>query len=247
MKDPAFLFYSRDFYEGTRNLLPEERACYIDLIIYQHQNKIIPLDLKRVYMYCSGVSTEIVDFIINEKFVKSDFGYFNEKLSDVINNRIKHSEKQSINGRIGQFYKQAKKVMYETDFYLLKQNLSKHNNEQALSIVHEFYKLSYKDSFNLDEAKLKALLKHLAIAIIDIDLYNKKEIEILKNLGLVDLNWLDAVCEMYKLERKNIGNGITEFCLHLKAQGETEKTFKDFKTHFSNWVRVKQQYKLKAK
>ena len=37
MKDPAFLFYSKDFYEGTRTMLPEERACYIDLMIYQHQ------------------------------------------------------------------------------------------------------------------------------------------------------------------------------------------------------------------
>jgi len=35
MKDPAFLFYSKDFYEGTRTMLPEERACYIDLMIYQ--------------------------------------------------------------------------------------------------------------------------------------------------------------------------------------------------------------------
>ena len=32
MKDPAFLFYSKDFYEGTRTMLPEERACYIDLM-----------------------------------------------------------------------------------------------------------------------------------------------------------------------------------------------------------------------
>lgn len=245
-KDPAFLFYSRDFYEGTRNMLPEERACYIDLMIYQHQNKIIPLDLKRVYMYCSGISKETIDYVITEKFIKTDFGYYNEKLTDVVNNREKHSEKQSINGRLGQFYKQAKKLMYETDYFNLKQHLSKHSNEQALSIVNDFFKLGLKDSFNLDEAKLEALLKHLAIAIIDNNIYKKIEIEKLKILGLSDSVWLDSICELHKLERNKITFGLNEFCLHLKAQGETEKTLKDFKVHFSNWVRVKKQYQVKT-
>ena len=30
-KDPAFLFYSQDFYAGTRTMLPEERACWAHL------------------------------------------------------------------------------------------------------------------------------------------------------------------------------------------------------------------------
>ena len=48
-KDPAFLLYSKDFYEGTRMMLPEERACYVDLMIYQHQNGgFIPNDVRRI-------------------------------------------------------------------------------------------------------------------------------------------------------------------------------------------------------
>lgn len=241
-KDPAFLFYSRDFYEGTRNMLPDERACYIDLMIYQHQNKSIPLDLKRVYMYCNGISKETVDYVLAEKFIKTDTGFYNEKLTDVINNRIKHSLKQSINGRLGQFYKQAKKLMSEGDFFRLKEALSKNSNEAALGIVHDFYKLSYKDSFELDEAKLLAMLKHLAIAIIDNNIYKKIEIENLKILGLADSVWLDSICEYHTLERTKIAFGLAEFCKHIKAKGEIEKTLKDFKEHFSNWIRVKKQY-----
>jgi len=39
-KDSAFLFYSNDFYEGTRTMFPEKRACLIDLMIYQHKHQL---------------------------------------------------------------------------------------------------------------------------------------------------------------------------------------------------------------
>ena len=83
-KDPAFLFYSKDFYEGTRTMLPEERACYIDLLIYQHQNEIIPLDLKRVVLYCNGISEAMLLTTLKAKFIKTDKGWYNEKLKTVI-------------------------------------------------------------------------------------------------------------------------------------------------------------------
>ena len=75
MKDPAFLFYSKDFYEGTRMMLPEERACYVDLLIYQHQNGIIPLDLKRVLMYCNGVDEATLKATLEAKFTKTEEGW----------------------------------------------------------------------------------------------------------------------------------------------------------------------------
>ena len=236
-KDPAFLFYSRDFYEGTRNLTPEERACYIDLMIYQHQNKIIPLELKRVYMYCSGITADVVDYILTEKFVKTDLGYTNSRLNEVILNRENHSLKQSINGKIGQFYKQAKKLCSEMEYYNLKTELGRYNNETALSIVYDFYKLDYKLSLNLDEAMLKALLKHLAIAI-NINIYILDKIENLEILAISDTKWLDDVCEYNKLNRKNIALGVSQFVKHLKANGEEKKTLKDFKSHFKNWSRI---------
>lgn len=244
-KDPAFLFYSRDFYEGTRNLLPEERACYIDLMIYQHQNGIIPLDLKRVYMYCNGITKEVVDYVISIKFIKTDDGYINMKLNDVIQNRVLHSKKQSVNGKLGQFYKQSKKLLSEADFYNLKTKLSKYNNETALSIVYDFFKHSDKHSLDLNEAMLEALLKHLAIAININNIDKLYKIENLQILVLNDDNWLNSICELYKLERKNLPIGINEFILHLKATGVEEKTIKDFKQHFANWVRVKKQVKQK--
>ena len=96
-KDPAFLFYSKDFYEGTRTMLPEERACYIDLLIYQHQNGgFIPNDLKRVLMYCSGCNEATLQATLEAKFKLSDKGWVNEVLEKVMSDREEFSGKQKI-------------------------------------------------------------------------------------------------------------------------------------------------------
>lgn len=94
MKDPAFLFYSNDFYEGTRTMLPEERACYIDLLIYQHQNGSIPDDPKRLAMYCSGCSAKMVNQVLNQKFIKTDNGWVNQVMQKHTKNRSKYRPKK---------------------------------------------------------------------------------------------------------------------------------------------------------
>src|SRR5690606_20628174 len=104
-KDPAFLFYSKEFYEGTRTMLPEERACYIDLMIYQHQHEYIPNDIKRVSMYCSGIDQAILEATLKAKFKLCDKGWYNHKLSKVIDERKEFSKRQSDNGLVGQFFK----------------------------------------------------------------------------------------------------------------------------------------------
>lgn len=93
-KDPAFLFYSNDFYEGTRTMLPEERACYIDLLIYQHQHGIIPNDPKRLSMYCSGCNEETIIVVLNQKFNQMVDGWLNQKLNHLVNERSNHRPKK---------------------------------------------------------------------------------------------------------------------------------------------------------
>ena len=47
-KDPAFLFYSKDWLTGTAEYLPEEKGVYIDLLCYQHQKGSLPSDTERL-------------------------------------------------------------------------------------------------------------------------------------------------------------------------------------------------------
>lgn len=157
-KDPAFLFYSKDFYEGTRMMLPEERACYLDLLIYQHQNGDIPNDLKRLKMYCSGIDEATLEATLKAKFKLGDKGWHNQKLDDVVSERKNFKGKQSINGTVGQFWKKCKAFLSSKDFKELRQSLENTTNDE----IFDFIKNKKIEKETL-KALLEALLKHLAI------------------------------------------------------------------------------------
>lgn len=52
-KDPAFLFYSKDWLEGTAGMSPEGRGIYITLLAHQHQKKTLPVDRRELAALCS--------------------------------------------------------------------------------------------------------------------------------------------------------------------------------------------------
>lgn len=173
-KDPAFLFYGKDFYEGTRTMLPEERACLIDLLIYQHQNGgYIPNDLKRISLYCSGIDEAILTATLQAKFKLGDNGWYSERLQELTKERKEYAEKQSINGKVGQFYKQSAKKLSPKEIKLIKEQIAnkKLNNKE----LYENWISKYSDP----KAMLKALLKHLGNGSVigdeDIIVINGKE------------------------------------------------------------------------
>ncbi len=136
-KDPAFLFYSNNFYEGTRFMLPEERACYIDLLIYQHQHKYIPNDLRRLCLYCTGVVEATIQHVLETKFVLTDKGWFNAKQQKIMEDRELFSDKQSINGAVGQFWKKAKAILDAKHYLLLKDTFSGVGNPNVIEMIKD--------------------------------------------------------------------------------------------------------------
>lgn len=158
-KDPAFLFYSKDFYEGTRTMLPEERACYIDLLIYQHQNNgLIPLDLRRVLLYCNGIDLATLEATLKAKFKQTEKGYKNEKLEIITSERKEYSKKQSISGSVGAFWKKCKAILNNDEYLELRASLKGVSN----IVIYDFIENLEINNKTL-KGTLKALLKHIAI------------------------------------------------------------------------------------
>jgi uncharacterized protein YdaU (DUF1376 family) len=157
MKDPAFLFYSKDFYEGTRTMLPKERACYIDLLIYQHQHGPIPDESERMCLYCSGIDKATLKATLKAKFKLTDDGWINERLDRVATDRRAYSEGQSVNGRIGQFWKKVKAKVSAKEMRQLKTLVYDEIGKE------KFVEMMDEPKATL-EGLLEGLLKHIANA-----------------------------------------------------------------------------------
>jgi len=173
-KDPAFLFYSKAFYEGTRMMLPEERACFIDLMIYQHQHGFIPTDTKRLLLYCGGIAKATLEATLEAKFKLCDKGWYNQKLSDVMEERKEFSEKQALNGRVGQFFKKAKAELNAKDYLKLFTWLKEFNNEEKLKIINDFEEKNKAMLIPM----LEAMLKH----IVDINKDESANVDVGKDV-----------------------------------------------------------------
>lgn len=91
-KDPAFLFYSSDFLSGIVDLTMEERGQYITLLCLQHQKGHLPE--KTIRLSVGSVSVDVL-----KKFEKDESGnYFNKRLDEEVEKRVKFSESRRTNG-----------------------------------------------------------------------------------------------------------------------------------------------------
>ena len=200
-KDPAFLFYSKDFYEGTRMMLPEERACYIDLMIYQHQNGFIPIEIKRILMYCSGIDEATLKATLKAKFKLTENGWLNSRLDNEVCARENYKSGQSESGKIGQFWKKAKKFLSKKDYDQLKYTLEK-------DFIIEF--IANND---ISKGSLEGLLKHTAnedeIINKDLSNINNTEKEIFDFFNLTCIN-LPRVQLLNETRKKKINARISE-------------------------------------
>lgn len=245
MKDPAFLFYSKDYYEGTRMMLPEERACYLDLLVYQHQNEFIPNDMHRLSMYCSGISKDIIKATLEAKFKLCDKGWLNEKLSIVISERKEFSSKQSLNGKIGQFWKKSKSILNINEYNELKNILGKYTNEKLLEKISN---IDIKDEEKL-KAMLKAMLKHLEDVIEDVIVIKDKPLDytlpitenkndLIFNELSISESWLEntAMQSKAKFKPNEVKVFLKKYNDMLNVQFEIKNNKTEYCTHFINWL-----------
>lgn len=88
-KDPAFLFYSRDWLTGTSFFTFEQKGKYIDLLCAQHDHG--HLSEKQISVICRG---EIDEEVMAKFECDEDQKWFNAKLDDEIRRRKDYSIQQ---------------------------------------------------------------------------------------------------------------------------------------------------------
>lgn len=111
--DPAFLFYSKDWVSKTTEFLHEEKGIFIDLLCYQHQNKNLPTDTKRLAKIVGLSHDEFLKLwqTVSSKFKPIDTPngqrLVNQMLERVMNERSEKGATNRISGTFASVLRKA--------------------------------------------------------------------------------------------------------------------------------------------
>lgn len=230
MKDPAFLFYSKDFYEGTRMMLPEERACYVDLLIYQHQNGPIPLDLRRVMMYCSGCTIETIQHVLDQKFDKTVNGWLNKRLTIESENRSTNKPKKIASASFAGLISSNNLSKKQIDF--LKKNFN----------INDF--IVEKDILIIDESIIKSKVKEWFNNMLNQMVKNLANVNAIAN-AIEDVNSIKNENEVFDLNIQNSKKTEIENEIEILVevyQNVTGRKFKAIHTIIKNYTHWRKTY-----
>jgi uncharacterized protein YdaU (DUF1376 family) len=109
-KDPAYLFYSKDWLEGTAEMMPAEKGVYIDLLCHHHQKGSLPSDPKRLARLVGLSNDEFVSIwqSIKDKFFIDGERAYNRKLLNVMSERATTAQKNRVSGTFANIMKKLK-------------------------------------------------------------------------------------------------------------------------------------------
>jgi uncharacterized protein YdaU (DUF1376 family) len=118
-KAPAFLFYSKDWLQGTAKFMPAEKGVYIDLLSHLHQDDILPDDMLRLARMVGLTIDEFAQIwdVIKTKFVYCVElkGWTNKKLERVLEKQEFVSKRKAIGAH---FVNITKSMKIEKDLYI---------------------------------------------------------------------------------------------------------------------------------
>tara|TARA_R110000822_G_scaffold14427_6_gene50815 strand:+ start:11456 stop:12385 length:930 start_codon:yes stop_codon:yes gene_type:complete len=272
-KDPAFLFYYKDFDSDTADWEADTVGWYLRLLIFQAGNGYVPEELEELAQVSRVKFSEYEKFCdrwalrLAMKFeTLSDGKLYNVKLSKVQAERKQGAIKKSVLAVFGNYIKQsdltadAEKYIKssfhrETYFYtILDAELRKSKILKFLKNIHEEYNERY--------AKRNATVKRsqqgnaIANAIVKENINKEKggvgekeggfpelELSLLKSQIENEFSWKETVTRNMREVDSSFSLIIFEgyleqFIKTLENDDDTCKTLKDFKKHFSRWLKI---------
>jgi uncharacterized protein YdaU (DUF1376 family) len=170
-KDPAFLFYSQDFYTGTVFMSDEQVGKYVRLLCLQHQTG--HLEEKHMLNICKTYDVDIFS-----KFVRDNDGkYYNERLEKEIVRRVSYCESRRKNKLTEKTYVKHMETETETETITITDTIINYNG--ILENFHLYCDRMSKVSKLSDQRK-----KHISGRFKEFD-YDTI-IEVLKKAGKSD-------------------------------------------------------------
>jgi len=259
-KDFYFKFFFKDWLVSTQGMDAEVRGWYITLLCHQADKHRLPMDLETLAELAGVKVSQFERFkdcfkrTLKHKFTETESGeLYNIKMDSVINDRKKDHSIQSKRATIGVFIKRMRKnhQFEETQW----------GDFSAGLMECDFEGLNNKEKYNVLNQRFKRMLE----AVINNSnsnsnsncIYNSKEkegvgektsgtelnLEDLKSQLQNEFTWKETICRNMKeveveFSTETFDLFLDQFFKVIGNDGETEKTVKDSKKHFSRWLNL---------
>lgn len=124
-RDPAFLFYSKDWIEGTAELSPDVKGVFIDLLAYQHRRDTLPNNTEALARMARMSHEDFLKIwsVLQDKFEVIENRLVNRKLTKVMTERLEKGWKNTITGtfasilRLGNYSKEQYQILKKSFRY----------------------------------------------------------------------------------------------------------------------------------
>lgn len=235
-KDPAFLFYPKDWIEGTAEFTLEQKGAYIDLLSFQHQRTFLPNDTSKL---ARMLGLPLSDFLLiwdalSCKFPESESGKLaNQKLSKMSSDRSEYSVMRRINGTFGAIMRSLNLPFYQAE------KVKKHFKYE------DFVHVPTQELSNLLGkwiAKTKQMIENEnGNAIINGDSIGgmgEKKGEVdwgeEKKKFISDTVWHEVVQKLYKIDESTFKALASKFLKKVES-AQNFMCLKELKKYFCNW------------
>lgn len=242
-KDPAFLFYSKDWLEGTMEMTAEEKGVYIDLLAHQHQKGSLPAESKKLAKLCGLSEPEFIPIWqeLVTKFIPNGSGRLvNRKLNGIVTDRLDKGYRNKIIGTLAAVVKysnvskemaqKAKQTFKVDDFLPI-------GTEKLTEAITEWYNKRLKSIANANE--YVDIEDKKGVKGEEKEGWNKMPGQEFMNLELPDIK-SGSVIQLLTIAGKPVTKEqVSELWQIFKTQNFTGEKFynspNETYSHFINW------------
>ncbi len=213
MKDPAFLFYTKDFQAGTQDFSCEEVGAYLRLLMYQHQHGFIPNDKERMMRITSIFSEQKFDLI---------WGRISKKFNQMVNQNSNHLYNQRMNQEMNKRVEnKPKKIAAATLAGLISGNNLNKTQKNKIKKDFKIEDFIYDKNNNINDLELiKSNIKEWFLEMVNQMVNNKGNANANAN-GNNNIKKVEEFLEPISEKWKDI---IQEWLLYKSARSENYKT-----------------------
>lgn len=216
-----FKFAPTDWIMGKIQRCPDDTQARYMRLVCLYWNKECSLSIEDAEI---EIDKNHLDILISKKIVKviSDFikiSFLDEQFESILETSKKNSE------NVLKRWNKSKNI----DTTVLPNHTTVSNNHTVVIPLQNVVIPNHTDKIREDNITSISVIKF----------------EDAVKICLFDENWKADVERVYKIDRNKIQHALTDFTNHCGTIGEnTDKSLKNFKKHFTNWVRIKKQYAI---